>query len=219
MVTLSPGDNLTSGVPLGGIGAGKVEINNKGKLVNLTIANNWSTPIPWMRAFHVMIKPDGSEPFFLEYGLPIKKFYRYEPDSMTYTGEYPFAKVEAKKGSLSATMEVFSSIIPHNLNDSILPAFGMSLKVNGGSDGIVAVSASNIAGTNVIGRKNERINNGIKFLNHRSNDYDGAKGETCLVSEKASSIGSHTTSTFVLALQQLRNSGNTLTNPNSLGSR
>ena len=183
MVTLGPGDNLTSGVPLGGIGAGKVEVNNKGKLVNLTIANNWSMPIPWMRGFHVMIKPNESSPFFLEYGLPIKKFYVYEPDSMTYTGEYPFAKIEATKGSFKATMEVFSSLIPHNLNDSILPAFGMSVSVDGASDGIIAVSASNITGANEIGRKNESINSGVKFLNPRSNDYDGAKGEVCLLAE------------------------------------
>src|SRR5580692_244099 len=104
---------VTSGVPLGGIGAGKVEINSKGKMVNLTIANNRSAPTPWMRGFHVLVRPDDSEPFFMESGLPIKEFNRYEPESMSYTGRYPFATLTAKKGAVEATMEVFSPIIPH----------------------------------------------------------------------------------------------------------
>jgi non-lysosomal glucosylceramidase len=190
VVTLGPGDKLLSGVPLGGIGAGKVEINNKGKMVNLTFLNNWSFPIPIMRAFHVLVRPDDGEPFFVEYGLPIKKFFRYEPDSMTYTGKYPFATLNAKKGNVEVTMEVFSSIIPHNLEDSVIPAFGMSIKVKGSKGGKIAVSASNNAGTNAIGRANVSVEGGVKFMNAYSNDYDGARGEHCLLA--ANPAESHT---------------------------
>ena len=181
MVTLRPDDRLTSGVPLGGIGTGKVEINNRGKMVNLTIANNWARPRRRMRGFHVMVRPDDSEPFFIETGLPMREFSRYEPDSMTYTGRYPFATLTAKKGAVEATLEAFSPIIPHNLRDSTIPAIGMSLKVGGSAGGRVMVAASNIAGTNLTGRINMGVDGGVKFTNSRSNDHDGRRGELCLL--------------------------------------
>ena len=181
MVTLRPNDKLTSGVPLGGIGTGKVEINNRGKLVNLTIANNWARPRRRMRGFHVMVSPDDSEPFFIETGLPMKKFHRYEPDSMAYTGRYPFATLTAKKGAVEVTLEAFSPIIPHNLRDSTIPAIGMSLEVDGSKGGRIMVAASNIAGTNLTGRINGAVDGGVKFTNPRSNDHDGRRGELCLL--------------------------------------
>lgn len=186
MVDYGPNAKLEGGVPFGGIGTGKVEIDNQGKMSNLTIANNWGTPVPSMRGFHVFIKPDDAAPFFIEKSLPIEDFSAYEPDEMTYRGEFPFAILKAKKGSVEATMEVFSSLIPRNLDESTLPALGLSVKVKGSKRGSVAVSVSNIAGTNMIGRANESIEAGIKFVNRRSNDYDGAKGELCLIAESAS---------------------------------
>jgi uncharacterized protein (DUF608 family) len=186
MVTLGAGAKLNSGVSMGGIGAGKVEINNRGKMVNLTIANNWGTPRRLMRGFHVLVRPDGSEPFFLEYGLPIKKFYGYEPDAMTYTGRYPFTWLTAKKGAVEATLEAFSPIIPGNLPDSTIPAVGMSIKVDGGGGGRVAVAVSNIAGTLSTGRVNRPIDGGVKFMNPRSNDFDPTRGELCLVASDLS---------------------------------
>jgi non-lysosomal glucosylceramidase len=181
MVTYGVGDVLAAGVPLGGIGAGKVEINNRGKMVNLTIANNWGLPQMWMRGFHILIRPDDGEPFFIESGMPIKQFYKFEPDSLTYLGEYPFATLKARKGTVEATVEVFSPIIPGNLSDSSAPAFGMTVRVEGSKGGTVTVAVSNIAGTNAIGRRNEGIEDGIKFLNDESNEFDGAEGELCLL--------------------------------------
>jgi non-lysosomal glucosylceramidase len=182
MVTYGPGETLASGVPLGGIGAGKVELNNKGKLVNLTVSHNWGQPYPWMRGFHILVRPDDGEPFFVEVGVPIKQFYKYEPDSLEYVGEYPFATLTAKKGNLKAVVEVFSSIIPGDLVNSSIPAFGMTVRVEGSKGGTVTVAASNIAGTMPVGRCDEAIENGIRFINPESNAYDGAAGDLCLVS-------------------------------------
>jgi hypothetical protein len=52
MVVYGSRDVVVSGVPLGGMGAGKVEINNKGKMINITIANNWQNPIKTMPGFN-----------------------------------------------------------------------------------------------------------------------------------------------------------------------
>ena len=184
MVVVGRGAILTSGVPLGGIGAGKLEIDNRGKMVNLTIANNWGQPIPWLRGFHVLVRPDDSEPFFLEYGLPMKKLYAYEPDEMTYTGRYPFATLRASKGAVTANMEAFSPIIPHDLRDSTIPAVGISLKVEGSRGGKIAMAASNLAGYNCTGRINKKAKSGVKFTNPRSSEYDGRRGEHCLLAAR-----------------------------------
>jgi uncharacterized protein (DUF608 family) len=189
LVTYGPGEKLASGLPLGGIGAGKVEIDNKGKMVNLTIHNNWLFPHAWMRGYHVLVKPDDSEPFFIEYGLPIKKFYVHEPESMTFTGEYPFVTLKAKKGPVTATLEAFSPIIPNNLDDSSLPGFGMTVRVEGSKGGKVAAAWSNIAGYASswgIGRTNRPVKGGVSFVNPKAFEFDGAKGELCLLGQDPS---------------------------------
>lgn len=184
MVEYGPNAELAGGVPFGGFGTGKVEINNEGKMVNLTIANNWGTPILRMRGFHVFVRPDDGAPFFIEKFLSMKNFSEYEPDELSYKGEFPFATLKARKGNVEASMDAFSALIANNLDDSSLPAMGISIKINGSRSGTIAVSVSNIAGTNIIGRENQSVDDGIKFVNPICNDYDGAKGELCLVAEK-----------------------------------
>src|SRR6185437_15344027 len=63
----------------------------------------------------------------------------------------------------------------------IMPAFGMSIKVDGSRGGTVSVSASNLAGSHAIGRINAPVDGGVKFINPMTNDYDVAKGELCLL--------------------------------------
>ena len=93
------------------------------------------------------------------------------------SGEFPFATLKAKKGTIEATMEVFSSLIPGNLDESSMPALGISVRVKGSKSSRYAVSVSNITGTNLIGRVNESVEGGVRFVNRQCNDYDGAKGE------------------------------------------
>ena len=191
MVSYGPSQELASGLPLGGIGAGKVELDNAGKMVNLTIHNNWLHPWTRMRGYHVMVRPDDSQPFFIEYGLPMLKFSAFEPDSMTFTGEYPFVTIKAKKGSVTGTLEAFSPIIPNNVDDSSLPGFGMSIAVEGSKGGRVAVAWSNIAGYGSswgIGRTNVPTKGGVNFVNPRAFDFDGSKGGLCLLGESPASV-------------------------------
>jgi uncharacterized protein (DUF608 family) len=179
MVIYTSDQGIGSGVPLGGIGAGKIEIDNKGKMVNLTVANNWTFPIKEMLGFHIFIKPDDSEPFFLQRELRFLNLNKLATN-LTYEGKYPFVRISG--GKVNAVMEAFSPIIPSDVLDSSLPAIGISIKVKGSSSGTVAVSISNICGINKIGRYNERVKGGIRTKNSRSNEYDPYNGEMSLIS-------------------------------------
>jgi non-lysosomal glucosylceramidase len=179
---------ISSGVPLGGIGAGKMEINSKGKMVNLTIGNSWAFPLQQMRGFHVFVRPEEGKPLFLEKGLPMKGFLQYEAERIEYEGKYPFAILRGGNLQVEVEAEFFSALIPGNLRDSSLPAFGLSVKVKGSKRGLIAISASNVVGFgisphyNPVGRINERLRNGVRFMNRRATDLDPGKGETALVS-------------------------------------
>lgn len=194
MVKYSSGHRITAGVPLGGIGAGKVEVDNRGKMVNLTIANAWAFPLPQMRGFHVFVKPEEGRPLFLEKEIPIKGFFQYEPEEMEYEGRYPFAWLNARSKGVEVRAEFFLAIVPGNLRDSSLPAFGLAVKVKGSRKGLIAVSASNVLGAglpvhqNPVGRRNERLGEGVRFLNAKALDSDPAKGDVSLISPSPSLI-------------------------------
>jgi non-lysosomal glucosylceramidase len=184
LVSYSPNTFLLGGVPFGGIGTGKVEIDNEGKMVNLTIANNWGSPISAIRGFHVFVQPDDGKPFFVEKFLAIKDFSEYEPEELTYTGKFPFAVLKANKGPVTAEAEFFSPFIANNLHDSTIPGMCITVKVSGSRSGRVVVSMSNIAGTNIIGRTNKPEKRGVSFVNPQSTEYDHARGELCLLAGK-----------------------------------
>jgi len=175
-------DDIKAGVPLGGIGTGKIEINNKGKLVNLTIFGNMGSPIEETRGFHIFILPKDAKPFFLEKNLTIYGMEKYESE-LTYEGRYPFMYLKGKKDKVTAELQGFSPIIPKNLRDSNLPAAGFKIKINGSKEGIVAISFPNIVGSNQIGRINEKVKGGITFKNNHLLDFDPKKGEISLLSD------------------------------------
>lgn len=182
MVKYRSSDRLAAGVPLGGIGAGKAELDNRGKLVNITIANNWDRPIAEMMGFHVAVVPRDGEPFFVQSEVDIRGFSACTR-SLEYEGVYPFARLYAKSGPIKATVEAFAAIAPGDLVASSLPAFGLSVKVEGSAEGLVVVSASNMAGSNPIGRINAEAESGVLFKNAKAVDCDPAKGEMALVAE------------------------------------
>ncbi|WP_229570131.1 GH116 family glycosyl hydrolase [Saccharolobus caldissimus] len=183
MVEYSSEDKLVAGVPLGGIGAGKIEINNKGKIVNVTIFNNKGFPIPNIRGFHILIKPDDGNPFFLEKDLPFISLKNLESDIITYRGLYPFIYLIGIKNKIRAKLTAFSPLIPKNIKDSTLPAVGFSLKIEGSNSGLIAISFPNIVGSNPIGRVNRSDGDKIIFTNLRSIDTDPRKGEIVLMGD------------------------------------
>ncbi|QXJ29175.1 putative glycosidase [Saccharolobus shibatae B12] len=179
MVVFTSDEKLIS-LPLGGIGAGKVEISNKGKLVNLTIANNWTKPIREMPGFHIFVKPNNREPFFLQSELIFLELNKLST-RLRYEGLYPFVRIKGSKDGIDAEVEAFSPIIPSDLLNSSLPAVGFTVKIN--VEGLIVISISNICGMSKIGRYNEKIEKGIIMKNSKANEYDPFNGDITLISD------------------------------------
>ncbi len=172
---------LRAGVPLGGIGAGKVELDNRGKLINATFLNNWNMPLPLVRGFHIFVNPEEIKGFFMETNLP---FINYGVGcDLQYEGMYPFVSLSMKKGDIRAYVTAFSALVPGDILNSSLPAFGLEVTVVGSKRGQIAVSFPNLMGLSPIGRINEGIRNGFLMKNDRAKELDPSQGESCLISQ------------------------------------
>jgi len=188
MVTYTDKDRVVAGVPLGGIGAGKLEIDNRIKIINVTITNNYTKPIKILRGFHIFIKPErekrGGFLFQRDSGLYRLSEFR---GLLIYEGMYPFVTIRGKNEKIEINLEAFSPIIPRDLKNSSLPAVGFGLKVKG-SNGVVAISFPNIVSSMNIGRVNEKVKDAVVHRNAKTNDYDPANGNTTFISDHADLI-------------------------------
>jgi uncharacterized protein (DUF608 family) len=137
------------GVPLGGLGAGTVEIRQDGSFRMWEVFNNWggaSSVGIWryhpsydlLNAF-AAVKVDGKA-FVLETrtvgGLPGVK-------AIDYRGEFPFANLRYTLPDgvpLELSLEAFSSYIPHRAEDSGIPAFGLTYSLKNPTDKPMEVS-------------------------------------------------------------------------------
>ena len=176
------------GVPLGGIGAGKVELDARGRLVNITIMNNWSRPVKEMAGFHVLVAPDDGEPFFLQCGLPLMPRLGRLSVRTELEARWPVARLRGGRGSVAAELEAFSPIVPGDLKDSSLPAVMLRVWVRGSRSGRVAVSMTNLVGKSNVGRANVAVRGGFKAVNARADPYDHSRGDMTLVSDDAVSV-------------------------------
>ncbi|MDF2538544.1 MAG: hypothetical protein K0S76_1565 [Herbinix sp.] len=139
-----------SGVPLGGIGAGKIEFCPDGILRNFTTHNNLDIPIQNMELTREANKEGIRDSFFGAYveghGSVLLKQDHYHPENglreeqINYTGEFPFINVAYTTISdVSLSMEAFSSLSldddgSDGYKDSSLPCASFTLKaVNNGS--------------------------------------------------------------------------------------
>ena len=187
MVKYTCGDALVAGVPLGGIGAGKVELDNNGRLINATFANNWNKPIRVLEGFHIIVKPRDLEPIIMHCSAPsLPTLSKYTVD-LSFEGRWPFVWLRASRNGVSVEVEAFTPIIPGNLKDSTLPAIGFTIRVKG-TDALVAVSMPNITGSSAIGRVNEGVQGGVRFRNIKANQYDPFNGELALITSNPARV-------------------------------
>lgn len=143
------GRPLASGIPLGGLGTGSVEIMETGRFRDWEIFNNyqWSgnraeaAPEMWSEDsfFAIRVKQSDGPPrvrlLYLEddpinslspkkdnafiYNFPFLK----NVEGIRYSGQFPFARLQYEDASLpvEVELEAFSPFIPHNAKDSGLP--------------------------------------------------------------------------------------------------
>ncbi len=194
---------LDSGVPLGGIGAGKVEIFPDGTLANFTHQNNWDDPIGSKGGLnHVDARvghhfgiwasrcAEGAEPVArLLQTADIPGLPRVE--RIEYRGEYPFAKLDYIDSTLpvQVRLEAFSPVVPGNLRMSAMPVAVFMFTVTNRDpesavDTAIMATARNTVSAWNVGRYNQAVSEGdvrgVLFSSDSPLPTDTAFGTVCL---------------------------------------
>jgi len=121
-----------SGVPLGGIGTGKVEIAKDGVFTNITTNNNQEAPIYNAPGCFFAFRED------TENGIAAKILQKSSPyklpqiDQLEYYGEFPTSKITYKDSEISSVLnlEAFSPIIPNDTENSNIPGVIFSFEIS-----------------------------------------------------------------------------------------
>ncbi len=181
--------DVLSGVPLGGMGAGKMELLPNGLFNAFTFLNNWSQPLnghvhnfPGILGYHLGIFVNGKA-YLLQTvpvaGLPTVRSTRYE-------GSFPKAILHVDEPSLGLklSVEVFSPWVPHDSKNSSLPCTYFSIKVKNlrsrKTDVSLLFIGRNVCGDWCVGRENriedtkEAVH--LEFNNHVATPDDPKKG-------------------------------------------
>ncbi len=120
-----------SGVPLGGVGAGKLELCRDGRFRNFTLNGNLDTPLYNSEATFLALRwttEAGSGGCLLSteslHGLP-------PVAALDFEGRYPLARLRARdrRLPLEAELSACGPIIPRNLDDSALPLALFALRL------------------------------------------------------------------------------------------
>ena len=206
MVQYNSKDNVKSGLPLGGIGAGKFEILPYGTIDYITYQNNWSKPIFNSRnkdakraygvlgfSFGVYCESKGKKWAGLLQTEKIKGIPSVE--NIKFEGSFPFAYLEyrGKDLPLKVNLEAFSPFIPGNIKDSSIPGSVFTFKIKNTTSRPASASVlfigRNLIGQDPIGRYNQVIKDKrltslvCKTRNPLSTDF--TSGETCFSIENS----------------------------------
>ncbi len=189
-------DRASAGVPLGGIGAGKIELLPNGVFNAFTIQNNWSKPLsggadyPGILGYHLGLRVRrGSGPrarwrAVLLQTAPIRSIPTVR--DIRYRGVFPRVEMEFIEPSLGldVRLEAFSPWVPGDVRDSSLPAALFTLKVRNrlaspADIGFLFIGR-NLSGKWCVGRRN-RVTDGpealhLDFLNVDPSERDVRQG-------------------------------------------
>ncbi len=186
---------VKSGVPLGGIGAGKLEIMPNGLLDHFTFLNNAHNPLvsndlkgeKGILGFHfgILVKDKGKKISKL---LSTRQFSDISAiDSIKYNGAFPFANLEYKDETLpvNVSMEAFSSFIKNDEKRSSIPAAIFRFKITNPYSRAMSVSligmGRNIIGEWNVGRFNQVVDSqkdlSVYFYNKKAQSHDPSNGE------------------------------------------
>ena len=110
-----------SGVPLGGIGGGRVDLCRDGRFRNFSMNNNQDAPLEDPAGLHdayLAVETDGVVTDLAS--RPIIAGHRACP-ALRYTPRFPQATLGAEVGELAVTVTASGTLSPHNLRYSSIP--------------------------------------------------------------------------------------------------
>lgn len=143
-------------IPVGGIGAGSIQMDGKARLAIWQIHNNYTQAVVPGSFFAIRARRDGGRPVLralqTEQVGPFPAMKR-----LTFRGEYPFAWYDYEDPALpvEVTLEAFSPMIPLDARDSAIPCAIFSFTV--GNPGPDAVEVSLLASQqNAVGFTGDR---------------------------------------------------------------
>ncbi len=149
-------DKVKSGLPLGGIGAGKMEIMPNGSINFITFQNNWSEPIVGeeggILGFHFGIFTEcaGKRIARLLQTNRVGTFPCVE--KIEYEGVFPFARLNYhdKRLPLKIELTAFSPFIPQRSKDSSTPGTFLTFRLKNPTKKAIIASLL-ITGRNTVG--------------------------------------------------------------------
>ncbi len=156
-------------LPLGGIGAGTIQINGRAEREIWQIFNNYLAASIPHSFFAVRAKPSGGEPVVRALQAPAAGSFE-AVDGLKFRGEYPYAWYDFEDDALPVRvrMEAFSPLVPMNAKDSAIPCaiFNLTAENTGKSDVEVAFLATQ---QNAVGYANGGVVNGRAFKGYGGN--------------------------------------------------
>lgn len=169
MATYNSKQFVKSGVPLGGIGAGKLEIMPSGVLDNFTFLNNAAEPLTNSSTnetigilgyhFGIYCKDSKKKTAKLLQTVPLAQYPNV--GEIAYRGEFPFAYLDFHDEDLpiKISLEAYSPFIPSEEKNSCLPAaifhFKISNPTSRSVEAALLVNIRNIIGEWCVGRFNQ----------------------------------------------------------------
>jgi uncharacterized protein (DUF608 family) len=157
----------SNGVPLGGIGCGKIELLTDGSFANATIYNNWDTRTGFLKGcFFAVCCDDGTTKVARmlrlapncadsniadverihkqRLGLPDYSEYEAVENiaGTEYIGSFPFATIRFEDSALPIriTLDAFSPLIPHDIENSSLPVAFLTFTLDNRTEKTVRAS-------------------------------------------------------------------------------
>ncbi|MFH1784385.1 MAG: GH116 family glycosyl hydrolase [bacterium] len=202
MVQYKSGDKVLSGIPLGGIGAGKIEILPTGMLSFFSYQNNWRTPLGDLKegsyGNHFAIFCDSGERKICKL-LQTAGVGKYPTvESILFKGSFPVANLKYQDSELpvEVSLEATSSFVPYLYKESAIPGAVFTFYIKNPSQKTVTVAlmatGRNTSGSlnNNIGRYNEVFEDdealGVTFYSTKPLAHDFAAGELSISAEKKS---------------------------------
>jgi len=190
--------NVKSGVPLGGIGAGKLEIFPSGVIDNFTFLNNTHKPlessdpkgIKGIPGFHfgIFVKDKGKKIARLLQTPGVSGIAGVE--SIKFRGVFPFASLDYQDDELpvSVALEAFSPFVRGDEKNSGMPCAIFKFKVTNPFSRAITVSllgvGRNIIGEWAVGRFNQIADSkdalSLYFYNKKAQSSDPSAGEMAL---------------------------------------